>query len=75
MLRFNIRVNIGNENRTVKFYFVHKDWQTLSEEEMRKAFDDAVAELNKVYKDYGRFATDVGVSKLFNSFGFERTIM
>ena len=35
---------------------------------------DILGEINNVYKDYGRFATEVGVCKLFNKFGFERSI-
>ena len=40
---------------------------------MDDAFNDAVTELNRVYKNYGRFATQTGVTRLFESFGFERT--
>ena len=75
MIRYNIRVNYGDNDITKKFYFVHKDWQTLSTEDQNKAFNDAVKELNRVYKTYGRFATPVGIIKLFYSFGFEQTIM
>ena len=34
-------------------------------------FNEAVKELNRVYKTYGRFATTTGVIRLFESFGFE----
>ena len=74
MIRYNIRVNIGDNNNTVKFFFVHKDYATISEEASNEAFDKAVKELNHVYKDYGRFATKTGVIKLFETFGFEYTI-
>ena len=74
MIRYNIRVNHGDANITTKFYFVHKDWATISQEDSDTAFDKAVKELNRVYKNYGRFATEVGIVKLFESFGFERTV-
>lgn len=74
MIRFNICVNIGDNDTTVKFYFVHNQWQIMSEDDMTKAFDNAVKELNRIYKDYGRFATEIGVTRLFKSFGFERTL-
>lgn len=70
---FTIRINIGTENKTVVFYFVHKDKFKLSEQEQVQAFDKAVKELDHIYSDYGRFATETGVIKLFGSFGFERT--
>ena len=73
MRRYNIRVNIGDNNTTHKFYFVHKNWKNLSDEEQDKAFDKAVKEINRVY-EYGRFATQVGVSRLFAKYGFERTL-
>ena len=73
MVRHRIRVNVGDKNVTVLFYFIHKDWATISEEESARLFDEAVKELNHVYKDYGRFATGIGVTKLFESYGFERT--
>ena len=73
-VKYNISINHGDNNTTTRFYFVHKDYQTLSKEEQDKAFDAAVKELNHIYKDYGRFATTVGVCKLFEKFGFERTI-
>lgn len=74
MVRFNIQVNYGDANITKRFYFVHQDWQKLSEEEQSKAFDMAVKELNRVYKMYGRFATQVGITRLFESFGFMASI-
>jgi len=73
MRRYNIRVNIGDDDITHKFFFVHKDWENLSDEEQDKAFDEAVKEINRVY-EYGRFATQVGVSRLFAKYGFERTL-
>lgn len=61
MIRYSIRVN-------------HGDAMSLTDEEQDKAFDKAVKELNRIYKKYGRFATEAGVISLFDSFGFERTI-
>ena len=45
-----------------------------TEEEQTKDWQAAIDELNHIYKDYGRFATSVGVNKLFEKFGFERTM-
>lgn len=73
MIRYNIRVNTGNENITTKFYFVHKDWEKLTSEEQDEAFHKAVTELNRVYEDYGRFATQRAVESLFDKFGFIRS--
>lgn len=73
MRRYNIRINYGDNDATSKFYFVHKDWQTISNEDSDKAFDKAVKELDHIYKDYGRFATTTGIAKLFAKFGFEPT--
>lgn len=70
MIRFSIRVNYGDNDTTVKFDFVHKDWNTMSNDEQYKAFDKAVKELDHIYKTYGRFATTTGVLRLFDSFGF-----
>lgn len=72
MVRYHISVNNGDKDVTVKYYFVHKDWNTISKEESDKAFDAAVKELDRIYKTYGRFATEVGVCRLFESFGFDR---
>ena len=47
MVRYSIRINHGDNNITTQFYFVHKDWQTISQEESNKAFDKAVKELNQ----------------------------
>ena len=74
MIRYNIRVNTGDNDVTHVYYFVHKDWNNISQEDSDKAFHEAVTELNRIYKTYGRFATQVGVTRLFESFGFERTI-
>lgn len=74
MVRYNIRVNYGDSDITKKFEFVHKSWNSLSNEEQDKAFDKAVKELNRVYSTYGRFATSTGIIKLFDSFGFELSI-
>lgn len=70
MVRYFIRVNNGDNDTTVKYSFVHKDWDKLSKEEQDKAFDNAVKELKRIYS-YGRFATTTGVIRLFSSFGFE----
>ena len=75
MLRFHIRVNTGDKNITTMYWFVHKEWATTSEEDQASQWNDAVQELNHIYQDYGRFATSVGVTKLFDKFGFERTIL
>ena len=74
MVRFYINVNIGDDERTVKFWFVHKNYDTLSEEEQQADWQKAIDEINHVYKEYGRFATEIGVCKLFNKFGFERSV-
>lgn len=71
MVRYNIRVNNGDDNITVKYEFVHKDYATMTNEEQDKTFNEAVKELDRIYKNYGRFATTTGVVRLFNSFGFE----
>lgn len=74
MVRYNIRVNYGDADITKKFEFMHKSWNSLSNEEQDKAFDKAVKELNRVYSTYGRFATSTGIIRLFDSFGFELSI-
>ena len=74
MMRYNIRINTGDDNHQTTFFFVHKDWKNVSQEESDAAFDKAVKEIDHIYKTYGRFATEVGVARLFNAFGFERTI-
>lgn len=76
MLRFFIRVNSGDEDhlRTIKYEFVHKDWQTLSEKEQEEQWDTTIKELNEFYKKYGRFGTQAGVTSYFREHGFERTI-
>lgn len=71
MLSFYIHINHGDDNKTVKYNFVHKQWDSISEKEQNKAFDDAIKELNRIYKTYGRFATEVGILRLFDHFGFE----
>ena len=72
--RFHIRVNHGDKDITVQYYFVHKNYATMSEKEQTKAFDEAVKELDFIYKTYGRFATQTGVERFFKHHGFERTI-
>lgn len=74
MIRYSIRVNHGDADVTVKYYFVHRNFASMTDEEQNKAFDRAVKELNRIYKTYGRFATESGVVSFFSSFGFERTI-
>ncbi len=73
-VRYKIRVNNGNENVTIQYYFYHKDYETMTREEQDAKFDEAVKELNRIYKTYGRFATQTGVTRLFESFGFVRTM-
>ena len=65
MVRYRIRVNTGDADTTNTFHFVHKDWQNVTAEESDKAFDEAVRKLDRIYKDYGRFATKTGVARLF----------
>lgn len=74
MVRFYIRVNTGDNNRTHKYYFIHKNYDDLTDDEQKRLFDIAVKELNKIYKTYGRFATSTGVINFFESHGFEHTI-
>lgn len=71
MIRYNIRIAYGNENNIDTFYFVYKDFNFATKEEQDKAFDTAIKELNFIYSTYGRFATKVGITRLFNHFGFE----
>lgn len=71
MIRYFIRVNNGDSDNTVKYCFTHKDWNKLTQAEQDKAFDAAVKELERIYKSYGRFATNTAVIRLFNSYGFE----
>ena len=70
VVRYSIRVNVGDDDRTVRFQFAHKDFMNLNEEQQNEQFDKAVKELDHIYKDYGRFATTKGVCNLFESFGF-----
>jgi len=71
---FDIHINIGDNNQTVHFYFTHIN-QGLSLEDQAVDFDKAVKELNRIYKNYGRFATATGVIRLFRAFGFEPTVL
>lgn len=71
MVRYNLQIAHGDNNIVKKYYFINKNWQTLTKEETDKAFDSAVKELDRIYKTYGRFATEVGILRLFDSFGFE----
>ncbi len=75
MVRFHIRVNNGDDNVTHKYYFVHKQWETLDEKEQEKQWDSAVKELNDIYQRYGRFATQQGVISFFNEHKFELTVL
>ena len=74
MTRYRIRVNHGDADTTVTYDFVHKDHAVLTKEEQDQAFDQAIKELNRIYKSYGRFATTTGVIRLFASYGFELSI-
>ena len=49
MIRYSIRVNHGDADIAVKYYFVHKDFVPLTDEEQDKTFDEAVKELNRIY--------------------------
>lgn len=71
MIRYSIKVNTGDANVTNRYEFVHKDDASLSKEEQNEAFDKAVKELDRIYQNYGRFATSAGVVSLFRTFGFE----
>ena len=68
MIRYNIRITHGDNEFVKTYYFVHKKWNTISKEDSDKAFNDAVQELNHIYKTYGRFATETGILRLFDSF-------
>ena len=70
--KYYIHINYGDNEITKRFVFIHKEYQTLSKEAQDAAFDEAVKELNHIYKDYGRFATQVGILRLFDRFGFEQ---
>ena len=74
MNRYFINVNNGDANITKQYCFVHRDWDSISVEDQDAAFDKAVKELNHIYKDYGRFATTIGVTRLFESFEFELSL-
>ena len=74
MVRFHINVNYGDADTTKLFWFVHKNYQNLSDDEQALEFDKAVKELDRIYKTYGRFATTVGIKRLFDSFGFEESV-
>ncbi len=72
--RYNIRVKYGDKDKMIKLYFVHKKYQEFNIGEQDAAFDAAVKELNYIYKTYGRFATLTGITRLFDTFGFERAL-
>ena len=74
MMMFHIRVNTGDHDVTRMYWFVHKQYATLTAEEQSEDWDKAVKELNHIYKDYGRFATPTGVMRFFGAHGFEITI-
>ena len=70
MIRYRIRICTGDNNTERTYHFVHKDYEKLSTEEQDIKFNEAVEELNRIYKNYGRFATNTGVIRLFSSYGF-----
>ena len=70
---FHIHIAVGTIEEVRLFHFVALD-RTKSIDEQKTMFNNAVQELNHVYKDYGRFATNFGVIKLFKKFGFEETV-
>ena len=70
---FHIHITVGTVEKVIYFHFVAID-QTKSLDEQKAMFNDAVQELNHIYKDYGRFATEYGVLSLFRKFGFEETV-
>lgn len=75
MLTFHIRVVHGDEKEETMYWFVHKEWKTKPEDEQAEDWHNAVKELNHIYEDYGRFATQVGITRFFDKHGFERTIL
>lgn len=70
MIEFDITINHGDADIEKQYQFIHKDWKNLPESEQRLQFRAAKNELDYVYKTYGRFATQVGIIKLFEHFGF-----
>ena len=74
MLMFQIKISTGDADKVRVYHFSHKQCDTVSIEQQKDDFDTAVKEINHIYKDYGRFATSVGVLRLFDKFGFERTV-
>ncbi len=74
MNRYKIHINYGDDDKTAQFYFVHRDFANMTAEQQDEEFDKAVKELNRIYKTYGRFATKVGIRRLFDSFGFEESM-
>jgi len=82
--RYSIRVKYGDADKEEVFEFVHKSYieamlgnisreEIMSEAEQDAAFNNAVQEINYIYKTFGRFATGVGVTNLFAKYGFERS--
>lgn len=71
-IRYCIRVNTGDDGHTTAYCFEHIGGKDMMELEQRAIFDVAVKELNKIYKNYGRFAEEDSVTRLFESYGFYR---
>ena len=69
---YKVHVPVGDNGRDILFQFLHTSRKNLSPCETDKIFIYAMAELNKIYKNYGRFAQEDAVSNLFESYGFER---
>lgn len=68
MVRYNIAIATG------RHYFVHEDQAHTDKKTSDKKFDEAVKELDRIYENYGRFATSVGVRNLFKVYGFDETL-
>ena len=74
MISYTIQIANGDANTISRYYFVHKDWKNISKEESDAAFDSAVKELNHIYSEYGRFATQTAILNLFHKFEFELSV-
>ena len=71
---YEVHVPVGDNGQDILFRFRHVSRKHLLPCETDKIFVCAMAELDKIYKNYGRFAQEDAVSNLFASYGFERLI-
>lgn len=69
---YKVYVSVGDNGRDIIFQFLHTSRKNLSPYETDRIFVCAMAELDKIYTNYGRFAQEDAVSNLFESYGFER---